>query len=97
MRLLQAELLTSHAAAAACLQLLDGRVSLHEVEVLQPAPAASHPYLSPQQHPDLLAEAVSTSNRKAVLQHRTAAAAAALAVSSWAAVASNECLLTHKH
>jgi hypothetical protein len=42
-----------------CLQLLDGRVSLHDVEVLRPSPAASHPYLSPQQHPDLLAEAVS--------------------------------------
>ncbi|WIA28629.1 hypothetical protein OEZ86_011166 [Tetradesmus obliquus] len=37
--------------------LLDGRVSLHDVEVLQPSPAASHPYLSPQQHPDLLVEA----------------------------------------
>jgi hypothetical protein len=47
------------------LQLLDGRVSLHEVEVLQPAVAASHPFLSPQQHPDLLAEAVSTSNTEA--------------------------------
>lgn len=43
-----------------CLQLLDGRVSLHDVEVLQPSPAASHPYLSPQQHPDLLVEAVSS-------------------------------------
>jgi hypothetical protein len=58
--------LINHAiAAAVCLQLLDGRVSLHEVEVLQPAVAASHPYLSPQQHPDLLAEAVRASSSTA--------------------------------
>jgi hypothetical protein len=42
------------------LQLQDGRSSLHEVQVLAPATAATHPYLSPDQHPDLLAEAVST-------------------------------------
>eukprot|EP00879_Flechtneria_rotunda_P018825 GHRR01019759.1.p1 GENE.GHRR01019759.1~~GHRR01019759.1.p1 ORF type:complete len:982 (+),score=342.10 GHRR01019759.1:311-3256(+) len=37
--------------------LQEGRVTLHPVEVLQPSPAATHPYLSTQQHPDLLAEA----------------------------------------
>jgi hypothetical protein len=33
-------------------------VSLDEVQVLRPADTASHPYLSPQHHPELLAEAV---------------------------------------
>eukprot|EP00775_Hariotina_reticulata_P010483 gene10483-10642_t len=37
--------------------LQDGRSSLHEVQVLAPATAATHPYLSPDQHPELLAEA----------------------------------------
>lgn len=32
---------------------------MHEVEVLRPAGTATHPYLSPEQHPELLAEAVS--------------------------------------
>lgn len=39
-------------------QLKDGRVSLNEVVVLQPAATASHPYLSAQHHPELLLEAV---------------------------------------
>jgi hypothetical protein len=40
-------------------QLRDGRVSLNEVVVMQPANTASHPYLSAQHHPELLLEAVS--------------------------------------
>lgn len=39
-------------------QLKDGRVSLNEIVVLQPAATASHPYLSAQHHPELLLEAV---------------------------------------
>lgn len=50
--------------ACACvltvLQLRDGRVSLDPVQVLQPPATASHPFLSPQHHADLLVEAVSS-------------------------------------